>query len=193
MHLPKNQDAVADNEIVMLTLRNEINLKLTLHPETPRYTYFACLVQGLAAAAATREAAKRKRDETQSTAAEAPAAKRPQAQPQQQAAGTVPVLSHEVIVPEGFREEEQGLDKAKHGAQPCTLQRNRDFYNEASEAEPQRSAISLWRQSLEGQRADAGTLQNPIWTGPMAKEYPFTLDPFQSTAVACLVRCRPLQ
>jgi hypothetical protein len=24
----------------------------------------------------------------------------------------------------------------------------------------------------------------------MAKEYPFTLDPFQQTSIACLVRCR---
>ncbi len=25
----------------------------------------------------------------------------------------------------------------------------------------------------------AGTLEDPKWTGPLAKEYPFTLDPFQ--------------
>lgn len=31
-------------------------------------------------------------------------------------------------------------------------------------------------------------LINPKYTGPPAKTYPFTLDPFQSTAVACLVR-----
>ena len=34
----------------------------------------------------------------------------------------------------------------------------------------------------------AGTLQEPQWRGEMAKQYPFTLDPFQSTAIACLVR-----
>ncbi|CAG9461301.1 unnamed protein product [Pedinophyceae sp. YPF-701] len=33
-----------------------------------------------------------------------------------------------------------------------------------------------------------GTLENPIWTGPMAKEYPFKLDPFQSTSIACVER-----
>lgn len=33
-----------------------------------------------------------------------------------------------------------------------------------------------------------GTLQAPYYTGPMAKEYAFPLDPFQSTAIACLVR-----
>ena len=35
----------------------------------------------------------------------------------------------------------------------------------------------------------AGTMEDPAWHGDMAKQYPFTLDPFQSTAVACLVRC----
>ena len=33
----------------------------------------------------------------------------------------------------------------------------------------------------------AGSVQQPRWTGTMAKEYPFKLDPFQSTSVACLV------
>ena len=33
-----------------------------------------------------------------------------------------------------------------------------------------------------------GTLDAPAWRGPMAKEYPFRLDPFQETSVACLER-----
>ena len=33
-----------------------------------------------------------------------------------------------------------------------------------------------------------GTLHDPTWTGEMAKSYPFDLDTFQSTAVACIVR-----
>lgn len=33
-----------------------------------------------------------------------------------------------------------------------------------------------------------GTIHNPAWNGTMAKQYPFTLDPFQSTAIACLER-----
>ena len=33
-------------------------------------------------------------------------------------------------------------------------------------------------------------MQHPKWTGKMAKEYPFTLDPFQSTSIACLVSQR---
>eukprot|EP00793_Prasinoderma_coloniale_P000173 PRCOL_00005682-RA len=40
-------------------------------------------------------------------------------------------------------------------------------------------------------RADAtrsGTLEEPRHAGPRAKEYPFALDPFQETAVACLER-----
>ncbi|CAL0313311.1 unnamed protein product [Lupinus luteus] len=33
-----------------------------------------------------------------------------------------------------------------------------------------------------------GTLSNPLYNGPMAKSYPFTLDPFQQVSVACLER-----
>lgn len=33
-----------------------------------------------------------------------------------------------------------------------------------------------------------GTLANPIYEGPMAKEYQFTLDPFQAVSIACLER-----
>ncbi|KAI7838418.1 hypothetical protein COHA_007790 [Chlorella ohadii] len=33
-----------------------------------------------------------------------------------------------------------------------------------------------------------GTLEDPKWAGPLAKEYPFTLDPFQATAIACIER-----
>lgn len=33
-----------------------------------------------------------------------------------------------------------------------------------------------------------GTLSDPIYTGTMAKTYPFNLDPFQSVSVACLER-----
>ena len=32
-----------------------------------------------------------------------------------------------------------------------------------------------------------GTLEQPAWTGEQAKVYPFKLDPFQSTAIACVV------
>ena len=42
--------------------------------------------------------------------------------------------------------------------------------------QPQRSSFS-----------PLGTLQNPFYKGVRAKEYDFKLDPFQETAVACLV------
>jgi hypothetical protein len=35
---------------------------------------------------------------------------------------------------------------------------------------------------------DSLALLHPRYDGPPAKTYPFTLDPFQQTAVACLVR-----
>ncbi len=34
-----------------------------------------------------------------------------------------------------------------------------------------------------------GTMHDPSYNGDMAKKYPFKLDPFQSTAIACLVSC----
>ncbi len=34
----------------------------------------------------------------------------------------------------------------------------------------------------------AGTLANPAWTGPREKAYPFALDAFQETAIACIER-----
>jgi hypothetical protein len=39
-----------------------------------------------------------------------------------------------------------------------------------------------------GFAGDREALLAPRYGGPRAKEYPFTLDPFQETAVACLVR-----
>ena len=32
-----------------------------------------------------------------------------------------------------------------------------------------------------------GTMESPTWNGPMIKDYPFVLDPFQKAAVACIV------
>lgn len=31
-------------------------------------------------------------------------------------------------------------------------------------------------------------MEAPRWAGKMQKDYPFTLDPFQSTAIACIER-----
>jgi len=36
-------------------------------------------------------------------------------------------------------------------------------------------------------RVAHGTLEEPIWDGDMAKTYPFQLDTFQLTAIACIV------
>lgn len=33
-----------------------------------------------------------------------------------------------------------------------------------------------------------GTIEDPAWKGDVAKQYPFELDTFQKTAVACIVR-----
>jgi hypothetical protein len=41
-----------------------------------------------------------------------------------------------------------------------------------------------------GFSGDREALLAPRYTGARAKEYPFTLDPFQETAIACLVRVR---
>lgn len=36
--------------------------------------------------------------------------------------------------------------------------------------------------------AQHGTMEDPRWCGPLAKQYPFTLDPFQTAAIACVER-----
>ena len=64
--------------------------------------------QGLAAAAATREAAKRKREQQDGAG---PAAKAPR-----RAARPIPVISHEVAVPKGYDAAARNLDPATYGA-----------------------------------------------------------------------------
>lgn len=39
-----------------------------------------------------------------------------------------------------------------------------------------------------GDAAEEAALRRPTYDGPPAKTYPFVLDPFQATAVACLAR-----
>jgi hypothetical protein len=81
------------------------------------------VLQGLAAAAATREAAKRKREATESSS-DARAAK--------QLVRPIPVISHEVAVPKGYDEAAAGLDPTLHGEvlkplimqSPCQHQHN---------------------------------------------------------------------
>ena len=63
--------------------------------------------EGLAAAAATREAAKRKREEVE-TPRNVSSAKKP--------VRPTPVLKHEVSVPPNFQESDRNLDQALHGA-----------------------------------------------------------------------------
>lgn len=96
--------------------------------------------EGLATAAATREAAKRKRAEleAQGVIDDQPVAKKSVAPPQ--------AISHEVALPENY---------------VCEIDAQPELY---------------------------GSLQHPQWKGRMAKQYPFKLDPFQSTSVACLER-----
>lgn len=48
--------------------------------------------------------------------------------------------------------------------------------------------VALPPSGWTGTKEEQEELLNPRYTGEPAKTYPFTLDPFQSTAVACLVR-----
>ena len=48
-------------------------------------------------------------------------------------------------------------------------------------------SLAVELSSESGFSDHAGSVQQPQWNGTMAKEYPFKLDPFQSTSVACLV------
>ncbi len=105
-------------------------------------------MEGLAAAAATREAVAAKKRHLEETSklqvAAAAAPKKPHLN------RPPPACSHEVAIPEGF--------------DPCSI----THLDEATH----------------------GTLHEPILrdTFPRAKQYPFVLDPFQETAIACLER-----
>jgi hypothetical protein len=120
---------------------------------------------GLAAAAATRETLSRKR---KALSAEAPKGKKVTRPP--------PTCTHEVARPEGWQDASLELDESIHGEQGA-----------------RRCPRSAGGHSSEAKRTiprPSGTLDNPVFKGEMAKEYPFTLDPFQSTSIACLVRAR---
>lgn len=114
--------------------------------------------EGMAAAAAVREAARKrsqavavkqeKQEKQENGPAAGPIKSEPDAKRQQGPGGRPPpTCSHEVAVPEGFDEASITLDPAVHG-----------------------------------------TLHEPFYAGPRAKQYPFTLDPFQETSIACLER-----
>ncbi|GBF91342.1 hypothetical protein Rsub_03662 [Raphidocelis subcapitata] len=45
-----------------------------------------------------------------------------------------------------------------------------------------------WEEPKELDESVHGTLDNPVFKGEMAKQYPFKLDPFQATSIACLER-----
>ncbi|KAL6759568.1 HUA enhancer 2 [Haematococcus lacustris] len=100
--------------------------------------------EGLAVAAATREAAQKRKPEKSPAPADArPAAKKASSLPRIR-----PPCTHEVALPNGFDINSIQLDPAIHG-----------------------------------------TLEAPLLaTNTRAKQYPFVLDPFQETAVACLER-----
>ncbi|GFR46999.1 hypothetical protein Agub_g8682, partial [Astrephomene gubernaculifera] len=104
--------------------------------------------EGLAAAAATRQAARKRQTDGKADANGSPAQAEPATKRQQGLGGRPPATcTHEVAIPEGFDESSIKLDPEVHG-----------------------------------------TLHAPVYTGPRAKEYPFVLDPFQETSVACLER-----
>ena len=122
--------------------------------------------EGLATAAATREAAKRKRAEleAQGVIDDQPAAKRSTVPPQ--------AISHEVALPEGYICEVDSQTEL-HGTK---------ISNATYAFQDSRTHLSKTKWFDH-----SGTVQQPQWKGKMAKQYPFKLDPFQSTSVACLV------
>lgn len=125
--------------------------------------------EGLATAAATREAAKRKRAEleAQGVIDDQPAAKKSTISPQ--------AISHEVALPEGY---------------VCEVDSQPELYGtKGLQCLRLPSSIYTFVAHVLSKQCDrAGSVQQPHWKGKMAKQYPFTLDPFQSTSVACLVR-----
>jgi ATP-dependent RNA helicase DOB1 len=129
--------------------------------------------EGLAAAAATREtlAAKKRqleeqlgskvKEEKKSIPLKKPHLNRPP-----------PACTHEVAIPDGFDPTKIKLDETVHG-------------------ETMLSWIGFWRYvwATPCFHLTSGSLDNPFHHGTSrAKQYPFVLDPFQETAIACLVR-----
>ena len=74
-------------------------------------------------------------------------------------------------------EDEQGAEKPTVVAAPLTLPTKSCVHEVALPA---------------GFTGDREALLAPRLVGKRAKEYPFTLDPFQETAIACLVRAQRL-
>lgn len=74
--------------------------------------------EGLAAAAATREAAKRKREEVEPR--NVSSAKKP--------VRPVPILKHEVAAPPNFQESDRNLDRALHGATTAVASIDEDVW-----------------------------------------------------------------
>lgn len=156
--------------------------------------------EGLRAAAATREAlqeACKKRKEA------------PGGQPAKRPSRPPPTCSHEVARPEGFKDDSIDLDEAVHGEDRGSsgCMRRRRAANAARAARsagaacaPRACAPLAKRRAAHRPHTHgavmvraAGTLDAPAFRGEMAKQYPFTLDPFQQTSIACLVRRRSLQ
>lgn len=81
--------------------------------------------KGLQVAAATREAAKRKREQHQAAPADGDAPKAKRARP-------IPVLKHEVEVPADFDEAARDLDPTLHGEEWCISFRTHDLHRSRS-------------------------------------------------------------
>ena len=153
-------------------------------------------MQGLAAAAAARDAAKRKRESEEATTQPA---KRRAAAPSISKA-----ILHEVQLPKDFDHGSQQHDPAQHGT-GCSINTYEHWRRMTSGVEllllylswatkPMMRSFTAdrvpikWSAPSHPCPGPLGDMNNPKWTGKMAKQYPFTLDPFQSTSIACLVR-----
>jgi hypothetical protein len=176
--------------------------------------------EGLAAAAATREAIKRKRQEETQPEQDAPEPKKTSRPP--------PTCSHEVMLPEGFDASTIDLDPQIFGAwaQAAThnaaLTRHKldlpavlcalhqlpaaartqhiNRHGSVSQAQllqpalPHQLCIPPTPTQPESYHvAVTGTLDKPEFHGTSAKQYPFTLDPFQQISVSCLVKTAAAQ
>ena len=139
--------------------------------------------EGLAIAAATRDAIAAKKRHLEELAKQAEIDKKPgsNAVKKPHLNRPPPVCSHEVAIPEGFDPSKITLDEAMHGEtsplQHCSHDR----------LLVRQLLLLLCYRSINSPHVP-GTLQDPILrSGARAKQYPFVLDPFQETAIACLV------
>jgi ATP-dependent RNA helicase DOB1 len=99
-----------------------------------------------------------------------------------------PTCTHEVAVPEGYDADAAGLDPKIYGECYSPDTRGAPPPTPLVSRATRPPSLTPTPNLPSSTPKPTGTLANPAYSGPPARDFPFTLDPFQQTAVACLER-----